>query len=1054
MVYFAPDTGGSSGGGVFAGISQTLSQLSGGLNAQNQAEQAQAQPDGLTDKEEGLAEALKNLDAHTQALYRELTEGNENLRRLQEETQDLLSKTVGETVGGSDKENGEASIEKTMRSVMGDEGSGGRAKDNPKPSDLLNLKAEYALGPLLLYYKLDAIHKSITSPEGKKKDGDGGGLKNLFGNLLKGAGSLMALAAALIIFAGAAVVFSVVDWGKALAGLALFAGFVVGAVAIASIMKANDKAIKDFAVGALALSAGFFVFSLTFLIIDQIKGDWGRYLTILGIFAIFIAGAVIVSNLVGKNIMNFVQFAVGSTILALSFIVFAVALKVIDYIGSMLTPTTFLIFGAILLTLVAVAAISYAMAPLMPAFILFGVGSILFSISLMVFAKALEIVNKIKQEDLVKGIAIIAQIQALFLVVGAIGTLGLIALPGLVGFAAMSILLTAGLLAFWGASAILAQIDFVKTLVQFVAFAAVLLVMNTTFILLSAVSLLGMVAIVPFTAFSALFLVSMLAFWGAIAVLNQISFESIIGGIGKVGLMVGLVAASGVLGLAALPAIPLAVPLGIWALTVLGIIERMISVIEKLDKLNINREQLGQKIGSLDFLIHGISDNIHIGLGEIGSMTMFSLATVPMLLAFDNMVRLLENMQKITDAGVSESSLATPLGAIKLMVETVGKLADSFAGPVLEKLVLFNQTLLLLSNSVKAIAETIVILGTFNESMVAQGTSKIKLIMEGLFNTDEDDGKHWSFTALFNRIGKVSKNAKDAAEVIEPMAKGISAIADTIVKLNGIENVAGNVQKMNDIGSLFVSVESSIKIISNINVDAVRKANDVVQGLNTVAPGLAQFQKAVNDIGDMWKVRQLFTIIPDNWDSWGYVGKMGDLSKGLKIMSESFATFQTTHITDFSNALQRLATTTNIGNAIDPLITLIDRKESLKDVAAAMERMAIANKQMSVNRTLFTSIDNMGTAPMAPVKKVNSSRAPVGGNGDAMSGIMEILMTWNERGVPMRTNPQFTSSVADNSASKLAAQKDAGPFSWLQNLLPGGQPQASSSGSALPKFPF
>lgn len=1034
MIMYAPDglSGGGDGGNSMADIQNTLNKVAGTVNSQAQAQQAQQSPDGLEEREAELAEVIKNLDAHTKNLFEELTSGNDKLRELQEETQRILGEKVQGIAGGGDKENGKASsVENTLKSITGD--GAVATKDNPKPSDLLKLKAEYALGPLLLYYKLDAIEKKMG---GEKKDASGGGkIKDIFSNLLKGVGSLVALAAALTMFAVSANLFAFTDWGKALTGLVMFSGFIISSVLIANLLDANADKIKKLGIGAMYLSIGFAVFGIAFKILDSLDGKWGRYILALGFFTLFIGGAAAVSIGASAAMPSFINFGIAAILLATSFIVFAIALNVIDTISKTLKPQTFLTLGLITLVILGVAAISALMSSVMPAFFVFSIGSILFSLGLILFGKALEVVNKIQNKDLVDGAGKIIKIAVLLTAVSLIGAIGG---AGMIGFAVMSVLFAVGIGLFFIATLLLNRIDFATTLKSFRSLAGTLVIMNTTMIAMLAVSLVGAVAMVPFLAFSLMFMTSMLSFWAATSILNRISFASITSGIGKLTAMSGLVAASSLLGLASLVALPLCAPFILWSGLVLGSIVKMVDVLDRLNNLDMDKSKLTQKLDMLNSLIHGISDSIHIRLSDLASIVSFNIAMEPLAKAFNNVVSFLDDIKTISSSNVSADSLMAPMNAIKLIVSSVGGLADSFSGGALVKITMFNKTIGLLADAIGNVAQTIVTLQSFDESMVKDGTGKIKVLMEGLFSDGADDGSHWSFTTLFNRIGKVSKNAINASKVIAPMAQGISAIADTIVKLDGIQNVQENVAKMLSIGTLFANLDESIREIARLNKGRIAKAGEALESMNSFIPQLISFRNSLANVGDFEPMKQLFQIFPNGFDGFTYYENAVNVSKGIAILNKGFEKFHVENINALGESLGRISANVDVSSAIDPIIALIEKKDALKEVVASLEKMAEANKKISVNRSVFGSIESLDSPRMPSVKKVNSSKNNGIDGDDPASIIASLLIKWNESGIPVKEAAgEFKSSIQSDEAKKKATE-NSGILEAMTGWLPFG----------------
>lgn len=197
------------------------------------------------------------------------------------------------------------------------------ATTKPSGIDVLkDLSASDGLGFVALWWKLDEIHETMKGGQGgEKKKGSVG---DIFKGLLEGASGIALLAVALVVFAGALSLFQFVEWPSALIGMVSFSIFTIGFIQIA---KKIGKSVDDFiamTIGAGFMSVAIGVFAGALILMKFI--EWGPALAGLGLFSLFTLGMLGVALLVNKNTKNFLQFAVGSTVMAGALLAFSVSI--------------------------------------------------------------------------------------------------------------------------------------------------------------------------------------------------------------------------------------------------------------------------------------------------------------------------------------------------------------------------------------------------------------------------------------------------------------------------------------------------------------------------------------------------------------------------------------------------------------------------------------------------------------------------------------------------------------------------------------------------------
>lgn len=267
------------------------------------------------------------------------------------------------------------------------------ATSKPNGIDMLkDLSASDGLGFVALWWKLDEINETLKKGDDKKKKG--GNIGDIFKGLLEGAAGIALLATALIVFAGALVLFQFVEWPSALAGMVAFSIFTIGFIQIAKhIGKSVDDFIK-MALGAGFMSLAIGVFAGALILMKFI--EWGPALAGLGLFALFTLGMLGVAQLVNENTKNFLQFAVGSAAMAGALLAFSVSImfsswimKAVDVAGA------FEALGFFTLFTLGNIVVANLCGKNVENFVQFALGSMAMAGALVVFSVALAIASMI-----------------------------------------------------------------------------------------------------------------------------------------------------------------------------------------------------------------------------------------------------------------------------------------------------------------------------------------------------------------------------------------------------------------------------------------------------------------------------------------------------------------------------------------------------------------------------------------------------------------------------------------------------------------------------------
>ena len=144
------------------------------------------------------------------------------------------------------------------------------------------------------------------------------------------------MSVAIGVFAGALISMKFIEWGPALAGLGLFSLFTLGMLGVALLVNENTKNFLQFAVGSTVMAGALLAFSVSIMFSSWLMKavDVGGAFEALGFFTLFTLGNLAVAALVSENTGNFVQFALGSIAMAGALAVFSLSLAISSMIFS------------------------------------------------------------------------------------------------------------------------------------------------------------------------------------------------------------------------------------------------------------------------------------------------------------------------------------------------------------------------------------------------------------------------------------------------------------------------------------------------------------------------------------------------------------------------------------------------------------------------------------------------------------------------------------------------------------------------------------------------
>jgi len=554
---------------------------------------------------EGMSKTLDGLLDGLHSSEEEKLKGDQKgtiFEKLSNQLDDLLNKKTSpftklkESLSGDLDEllgtgNSAGSIgSNSVSSISGSKSSSKKTtKNKPTVQDILKLDENFGLPALILYWKLDDIYNAIIkNPKKENKvekvspfDKLGNGIAGLFKNLLGGAGALGGLAVALIAFAGAAVIFGSVQWGSAILGMTLFAGFVTSSILISKLLSKEKENIKALSESAILLSAGFALFSFTLAIVSKLDIQLIKSLKVLGLFAGFIAFSAVIANIVNKEKNSFRELGVGLLYLEGSLLVFSAITLILSNISidikrtleifalyagfvvlnvglakltasfkkelsgftasmalilisfSMFTVISLesakifkyitpmiAVFGIFTLFILAMTGISFIISKNIGNFLKFTIGVLLISGGLFIFGKTLQFLSSDIYPHIIPALVTVGLMTGLFVGIGFIALLTQAMLVPLAAFSLSVVLLSVGFLAFSKAIQVISKIS-TNDMKQ-----AAQTILDTKYILSSLIKLTPMLLLLPIAATFmtvgfVLLLPALIALKGAVAILTS-----------------------------------------------------------------------------------------------------------------------------------------------------------------------------------------------------------------------------------------------------------------------------------------------------------------------------------------------------------------------------------------------------------------------------------------------------------------------------------------------------------------------------------------------------
>ncbi len=841
--------------------------------------------DGLTQSKEQSEKESKDLSN----IFNKLGNQLEQVLLLQQNENTSEKESFSNFIN-SIREDFKSDTDKISDVLGGDVSSTSNQKTNPDERNkavLKNLPYNEGIGFALIINKLEEIIGIMKNGDngGDDKGGGGKGIGNFFKKL--DFSGLMGAAVALLAFAGALAIaetFGISEQSLWLLGL--FTAFTLGFIALSKRVNAEIDTISQMAVTSLIMSGALLAFSAAVYLsgfIYQKMTENGLLLfagMALGVFAGFAVGVAFLGKIVDKNKNDYINLALGTLIMAGAMAAFAGAFyflgfmtkKIMDaglYESAKTGLKAFIVFAA------AVAVLGHITKNNMQAYIGLGLGTLLMSGALFLFSYSITYAAK-QMQELTNGL--------IWYAIGALVAFAIFA----AGVAALGHFLTASLGAF-------------------IALSVGTVLMTGSLLLFS---------------------------WSIVKVSEFM--ETAMGRIGSIiaGIVtfIAIIAITGVLGAAMIPAIPSFLILTVGTLlmsTSLLLFATTVTTISKVfqDSKTVTLHVISA-LGSFAAIVALASI---IGLGTILAIPGLTLlSTASMLLAssmlsmaiiynvglvtIDKAIKKIgrENIKIImTDLSdtfsliVDKLSSVVGLGFLKSLasVALVKQMTDSVSS-IMRSFSRFFNDLLKMDLSPEKIA--------YAEQMTGIMTNALEDIITTLAENSKD---------MSNRSRKAMKTI---SESIKPIVDSLSGLTNLVTYYSKPENVITNEARQNIEKNMSVLVsildKSIIKTISDINnrkLPKGEKLEELSSGINS----LVDISTTLNKLSFTENHRLAFTTFVETLaDTSKQYNKLSFATSSFKFIAkifESLDKMNLSKLTDLDLALKQVNIAEGIRNVID-----------------------------------------------------------------------------------------------------------------------------------------
>ena len=596
-----------------------------------------------------------------------------------------------------------------------------------------------AAAAVVLCNKLDAL---FGKDKKKEKSSSNDGIEQLLKSAGAGASALLVIAGSMLLFATGASLFDKVNWPAALAGVAFFATFVAGTLAISIALKKEAKDLKQFAKNVIMMTGALALFAAAVWFVGTVnkKTDWSGVLKTLGLFVTFVAAVALIGKLLKQEQGTFKDLAAGTLLMVAGLIVFTGALLLISWVHEKIDfKAVTIVTGMFLAFVLAVALIAKTANSNMIEFIKFGATIAIMTGDLMLFALALKEIQKL---DLLKNLGT------------TLATLGLF-----IGFVTLM--------------AVIANIA------------------NTQ-----------MAQFALFTVATTLMIGALMLFTVAIKVASSVDVKEILTSLLVVGTMVLFVTAFAGLGWALLTMAPvilpgLAIALAVSALA-LGVVAAFAGVTALIQKLEIDKKAF-DKLNSIETLITVIAN---INWHPLKMLT--AAESMAPAFAAIGMVSLMVNcLQGISKLEIDSNKIESVMGIVEGLIETLNDNAEEMKTLGLEASLAIGIALDGVTKAMLNLTEVIQRLQDITPENVQKATVNLQNIMSKLFLASDNPSSGATLMDVLLAVPKMSKKAVEACGALPDVTIALSNVADVILKVKDlspeeVESAVASVHAMAD----------------------------------------------------------------------------------------------------------------------------------------------------------------------------------------------------------------------------------------------------------------
>jgi hypothetical protein len=606
--------------------------------------------------------------------------------------------------------------------------------------------------------------------------------------------------------------------------------------------KVNQENLLNLARASLWLSTGLIIFSAAMMLLGLISlvllSNILGVLLITLIFFLFI----IVGVLVGKNMKSFLNFALASLLLSLALLVFAIAILVMAFVGSMILNDPSILLSVVLITalffgfiILGMFVSKFAKSSLKE----FALGSLYLSVALVVFALALVVLGFVYKlltsgelgppgiGGIPNGVYIIIGMFLVFILVGAIASK---AAGDLKKFAIGSILLSVALVVFSIALLVLAFVyDLLVNesptvdLNGFKVPIAVLFIMGL-FIAFMIIAIIAAAVMGPLAAFAtasivlgaALIVFSIalvvMMFVGGIIVNNldkiAITFVTILAVFVAVAL-IGIPAAIAMVGIGLFAAASVLLVVGMLAFSLALVTMKLVAAIAPTEE---RRNFVIQSIKDV-FGMFGIG--LAIAAGKViitGALVL--VASIMLMGIFAAFALVFKNIKTISQLA-EEVDINLVIGPMKLILKMMSDASKDMQGTSLETALAFAVTLNSVMGGLNSLTDIIIKLAEFDDSMIPAAQEKFQTILKDFFGVDTDGNVIFdnngqpTLMGLMNTISQIrgiTPDQANTASALVPITQSMSSIADVIIKLSGMGDIESSIGKLISISELMAQL--------------------------------------------------------------------------------------------------------------------------------------------------------------------------------------------------------------------------------------------------------